>query len=527
MKKTIIMTLLALSGLTQAVAQDYEYVPFVREGVKWVYWYSNDFSYGMLDMPSGINYWTFEMKGDTVIGGKHYMPVRLASLDYNLHETLQDFTPVCLREEGKVVYAVCPDGENHSQCPAGIGLYVGSSYNRQKAPEGEFVLYDFNDPVALYDSVFYEKDHAQYDHETKHVRHLGTDTVVVGGRARKRHHYKGIYNNANNPRIDYQDVIEGIGYDGYGGFPLFYFEELIPGFQVHYGLSHVIEDGEIVYSNATYGEKMHMPLNREGVQWVNELVTVNGGDTVCHYYTYQTRGLYPGMPFTACYRYDGKGARDGEDGLLTAGLEDLDGCVYSYRNTVLAQAIGEDRNMMSYAADGDTHIIYDGLMGFSPVYGTSDYLPRFYMESQREPMLTDENFMRVAPVVIESCLCNRWAYVDGQGDTLAYVVEGIGFDSRDMGDLLTPFTRKPDPAADHQEYCGLSHVIKDGKIIYKGMRYRNDGFHGLDEAVCGQTRRQTDDNYYNLMGQPVGKDVPSVPGIYIRQGKKVCVSRGR
>ncbi len=33
------------------------------------------------------------------------------------------------------------------------------------------------------------------------------------------------------------------------------------------------------------------------------------------------------------------------------------------------------------------------------------------------------------------------------------------------------FTRKPDPNADYQEWCGLSHVIKDGKIIYKGMCY--------------------------------------------------------
>jgi len=54
---------------------------------------------------------------------------------------------------------------------------------------------------------------------------------------------------------------------------------------------------------------------------------------------------------------------------------------------------------------------------------------------------------------------------------LAYIVQGIGFDSRDMGDLLTPFTRKPDPDADYQEYCGLSHVIKDGKIIYKGSHF--------------------------------------------------------
>lgn len=36
MKQTII-TIVALLGMAQAVAQEYEYVPFVREGVKWVY----------------------------------------------------------------------------------------------------------------------------------------------------------------------------------------------------------------------------------------------------------------------------------------------------------------------------------------------------------------------------------------------------------------------------------------------------------------------------------------------------------
>ena len=107
---------------------------------------------------------------------------------------------------------------------------------------------------------------------------------------------------------------------------------------------------------------------------------------------------------------------------------------------------------------------------------------------------------------------------------MAYIVQGIGFDSYDMGDLLTPFTRKPDPDADYQEWCGLSHVVKDGRIIYKGMRYRHGAFTGINEVVVDKTR-PIDDNYYNLMGQPVGKDVPTTPGIYIHQGKKICVSR--
>ena len=66
-------------------------------------------------------------------------------------------------------------------------------------------------------------------------------------------------------------------------------------------------------------------------------------------------------------------------------------------------------------------------------------------------------------------------------------------------------------------------MVKDGKIIYKGMRYREDVLSGIDEVVADQARRSMDDNYYNLMGQPVGKDVPTAPGIYIHQGKKIVV----
>ena len=38
-----------------------------------------------------------------------------------------------------------------------------------------------------------------------------------------------------------------------------------------------------------------------------------------------------------------------------------------------------------------------------------------------------------------------------------------------------------------------------------------------------RSARPLDPNHYNLMGQPVGKDVPTTPGIYIHQGKKIVV----
>ena len=59
-----------------------EYVPFVREDVKWVYYYDNPIEgMGYEDgfIPYGEHYYTLEMKGDTVINGKSYKPVHLYS----------------------------------------------------------------------------------------------------------------------------------------------------------------------------------------------------------------------------------------------------------------------------------------------------------------------------------------------------------------------------------------------------------------------------------------------------------------
>jgi len=151
----------------------------------------------------------------------------------------------------------------------------------------------------------------------------------------------------------------------------------------------------------------------------------------------------------------------------------------------------------------------------------------YYINSQAYPqmnLLTTDNFVKADPIEIDGVLCSRIAYIGEQGDTLAYLVEGIGFDSREMGDLLTPFTQYPDADCGcYKELCGLSHVVKDGKIIYKGMRYRDDVISGITEAVTDKSRHPMDPQYYNLLGQPVGTDVPTAPGIYIHQGRKIVV----
>ena len=265
MKKIIVISILTLLGITQMVAQEYEYVPFVREGVKWVYYYDNPFSPGVLDMDSYVQYYSFEMTGDHVIGDKHYKQVCLTHyLDENTKE-VENFIPVYLREENKVVYAICPEGKRHPQCPVGIDGFVGYDYNQLSAPTEEFILYDFNDPITLYDSIFYERDQVLQllsDFDMKYVEYLNTDTITVGKYQCKRHHYASIYDGTHSYVEGSQGkIIEGIGYDGFAGMPLFYFEYFITGFQVEYYLSHVIEDSEIIYKGAYYNPQIRVGIN--------------------------------------------------------------------------------------------------------------------------------------------------------------------------------------------------------------------------------------------------------------------------
>ena len=242
------------------------------------------------------------------------------------------------------------------------------------------------------------------------------------------------------------------------------------------------------------------PLVREGVKWVNEKVIIDHGDTTRYYYTYEISGEVNG-PFTkinkACHYYTGRDL-DMERDSVIAGLSEAISPqeVDCYPNKAYDKVWSENRAMLRLPmyTDGGTTILY--WFGGSPDYNLT---LRLFFNCQEWSMLeedyflTTENFIEVEPVEIDGKNCTRCAYIDEQGDTAAYIVETIGFDSRDMGDLLTPFTRKPDPNADHQEYCGLSHVIKDGKIIYKGLRYDAASVEGVNGDGNGDGMVTIDD----------------------------------
>lgn len=243
MKKALLLLTLAMLGLTQAVAQEYEYVPFVREGVKWVYFYVNtdDFEQNQFapHLAHGTVYLNLEFKDDSIINGKTYKAMHKYYGEAINEEN--DTIPVFMREENKVVYAIVPDGVFYPDCPIGYYAGTGESYDNMQAllQEGqEFVLYDFNDPVAFWDNFF-----------NQHVWYQFNDMITIGMHLAKR--YVGGYG------ADFH-MIESIGMDSYvGSYTLCFFRPIMYGALVPFNLSHVIEDGEIIYKGLNYDEGFH------------------------------------------------------------------------------------------------------------------------------------------------------------------------------------------------------------------------------------------------------------------------------
>ena len=238
MRKKLLFTLLALLGMTQMAAQGYEYVPFVREGVKWVYFFDNEYDdlYGADPyLPLGKNYLVLEIKGDTVIAGKSYKAMHKYSgsaIDCD-HDTI----PIFLREEDKVVYGIVPEYNYYFDCPIGYGpQYLLEGLYGQIWNGEEFIMYDFADTKNYYES---EKMFDPEKYDDYQFSYVGSDYITVDGRQVKRH--------VINRYSDEDYIIESVGYDGTeSGFTLHYFYSKTWADAVFH-LSHVVENGQIIY----------------------------------------------------------------------------------------------------------------------------------------------------------------------------------------------------------------------------------------------------------------------------------------
>ena len=243
MKKYLLTIVLSLLGMTQVVAQEYEYVPFVREGVKWVYWthsIEDDYVVDGQIIPY-YKYHKLEIKGDTVINGMTYKAMH----KYSGHaiDEENDTVPIYLREADRKVYGIVPDRKFYQDCRVS-----GFDVSNIVYDGTEFVLYDFDSPETFYMDWY----HA-LDMESIGLSYDGISEITAGPYTCRRHTFSAYGLNAY--------LIEGIGFDGGWGYTLCYFDFSASINHVDHCLSHVIEDGEIIYKGINYDPNIRVGID--------------------------------------------------------------------------------------------------------------------------------------------------------------------------------------------------------------------------------------------------------------------------
>ena len=500
-------------------AQEYEYVPFVREGVKWVYSYTNvDMIYDVMDRPADPNleygtvYLTLELKGDTIINGKTYKAMHKYYGD--AINTVNDTIPVYLREEDKVVYGIVPDGKTYPDCP--IGRPFGYSIIRDQIRNGEeFVLYDFQNPESFWNSI--------YDWEGG-FELVSSDLIQIGAHVAKRYVCSG---------ADYFFYIEGVGVDsGSFGYTLFPNKQILVGSgDVKFEFRYLMEDDEIVYEGFHFeGPKPsqddyeYVPFVREGIKWVYYynnpfLPEVFDMDFGVHYYSFEMKGdveiagkHYKQVSLT---HYLDENTKEVED-FIPVYLREEDKVVY---------AIHPDGIWYPQCPVG----FFSSVRSQEPPFTTTT--EEFILYDFNNPVVLYGNnepgswafYQNTDTISFGSYHSKRHHYQTTYTENYEcgddWIVEGIGYD----GIVGMPLFYFELPVTGLQVDYHLSHVIEDGEIIYKGRFYDPNIRVGVNETMADKTRRNLDPQYYNLMGQPVGKNVPTTPGIYIHQGQKVLV----
>ena len=252
MKKLTFLTIISLMGMIQLAAQDYEYVPFVREGVKWVYYheYDDEFYPSIPGLQGGTVYAILEIKGDTTIDGKSYKAMH--KYHGRAIDAANDTVVIYLREENKTVYGLVPDGVVYPDCDIDYGPRsswgnYGPTISETLKAGQEFVLYDFNDPKNHYEGVM------SYYKQSGLFEYVKTEPLSLGGVESKRSEFSLWGGKAY--------IIEGIGYDGVvPGYTLSYFHDILMPAPMFY-LSHVLEDGEIIYKGQYYNPDTHVGID--------------------------------------------------------------------------------------------------------------------------------------------------------------------------------------------------------------------------------------------------------------------------
>ena len=244
--KKIFFTLLGLLMITNASAEESEYVPLVREGVVWEYvgHHFEDENENIILRPV---LYTLEFNGTTTINGLLYY--NIYRTDYDELGTAQEpYLVAYVREEDKIVTAI----KNYEH------------YYWWDIPE---ILYDFNKPMFLPDYETVENLGLECDYELNLLddikscinnRYMAI-TVEVAGTVRNGYHinYDDGIEHYGYFEQEYK-VIEGIGVDCRFGDLLVPYRDYITSINPMASLSAVYENGELVYKGFAYDEAQQL-----------------------------------------------------------------------------------------------------------------------------------------------------------------------------------------------------------------------------------------------------------------------------
>lgn len=247
MKKTVLWLMLAIAGISGVQAQESDYVPVVREGVKRVYVFNR---FGIETDGGPIVCYTEEMKGETTLNGRQYKNLyRYYGDEFDVN-TMQPYAYV--REQDKKVYAVLD--MNNKLEDGDFNVYVNGSpmiETEDFESTGEYLIYDFNDFKAFYDTYSY-------------IKVQSTGEIEVNG-----HMCKAYYMDEECRYL----ILEGVGSVTDCGLLFPMTGRWINGPHPHtLGLSHVIENGEVVYKSPRY-DYLH------GLITPTAIVDLKTGDT--------------------------------------------------------------------------------------------------------------------------------------------------------------------------------------------------------------------------------------------------------
>ncbi len=465
MKKVIILLAIMLGNVSAITAQDY--VPLVREGVKWKcgmavhsHWF---WSY------NNIEPYTIYFEGDTIIGDYSYKNCMVVFDGYP--EEISDST-LCgfVREDiaNKKIYF-----RNNP-------LYNMWYSHQNYINEEEFVLYDFSDVTQC--SAFSEKNNLTAE----------TETVDIAGKLHRQYNIK--YSDGSH----FLSMIEGIGCVGnhespylenIGDLLCFYISGYTTGGTDCMPMFFHLEDaeGNIIY-DAPNDE--HVRLVREGVKWKYTRV-----------FNPETPEAMERVPFTMELKGD-------------TAIHGLRCKNVIWTNEATGEQTSEEQFMFENIIAKSAFVIEKGEYDYICLYAFNEINRGKYCGDVDVSVMQDSTIM----LGNVKTVCHKFDYGDGRKYSF---IEGVGFVNETPnkygeydGNLLC-FLQGTDPEASYYDvFMHLEDAV--GNILYTAPKSPY-GFDGIEE-VGKSGEDAVEVARYDVHGRLLAKPVSGINIIRMSDG---------